>query len=121
MYHSVKPLILASTSPRRQDFLRWMGLQYSVEAADIDESRKPEEAPEIFVQRLAKEKGAVIAEKFPAHWVVSGDTAVCLDSQVLGKPQDGEDAVQMLMQLSGRTHSVLSAYSVMHQQKGIVE
>ncbi len=121
MYTSIEPLVLASASPRRQDFLRWMGLQYRVDVADIDESWNSEESPEIFVQRLAKEKGIVVAGKFPSHWVVSGDTVVCLDSQILGKPQDAEDAVQMLMQLSGRTHNVLSAYSVMHQQKGVAE
>ncbi len=121
MYSNSAPVILASASPRRQDFLSWMGVQYRVEVADIDESRKQGEPPEIFVQRLAKEKGTVVAEKFPLYWVISGDTVVCLDSQVLGKPQDREDAVQMLMQLSGRTHSVLSAYSVIHQQKGIAE
>lgn len=121
MYTNAEPLILASASPRRQDFLRWMGLRYEVKAADIDEARRPGEAPEVFVLRLARQKGAAVAADFPAHWVISGDTVVCLESQVLGKPQDSEDAVQMLMQLSGRTHSVLSAYSVIHQQKGIAE
>ncbi len=121
MYCSNEPLILASASPRRQDFLRWMGLEYQVEAAAIDESRREGEAPVSFVQRLAMEKGAAVAVNFPAHWVISGDTVVCLDSQVLGKPQDKTEAVEMLMQLAGRTHSVLSAYSVIHRQRGIAE
>ncbi len=121
MYCSNEPLILASASPRRQDFLRWMGLEYQIEAAAIDESRREGEAPVSFVQRLAIEKGAAVAANFPAHWVISGDTVVCLDSQVLGKPQGKTEAVEMLMRLAGRTHSVLSAYSVIHRQRGIAE
>ncbi len=121
MYCNDAPLILASASPRRQDFLRWMGLHCQIEAADIDESRREGEEPESFVLRLAREKGEAVARNFPSHWVISGDTVVCLDSQVLGKPQGREEAVAMLMQLSGRTHRVLSAYSVIHQQQGIAE
>lgn len=119
MYRNHGPLILASGSPRRQEFLKWMGLKYRVEVADIDESRWQNEEPEAFVLRLAREKGEAVAEGFPASWIVSGDTIVCLESQVLGKPQNSEEAVEVLMLLSGRTHTVLSAYSVLCKERGI--
>lgn len=121
MYRNHGPLILASGSPRRQEFLKWMGLKYRVEVADIDESRWLGEEPQSFVLRLAREKGEAVAGRFPGHWIVSGDTIVSLQSQVLGKPATREQAVEMLMALSGKTHTVFSAYSVIQQEKGIGE
>ena len=121
MYHNNGPFILASGSPRRQEFMRWMGLNYTVESADIDESRWPGEAPESYVCRLAGEKGRAVATKHLDSWVVSGDTIVCLDDDVLGKPENEEHAVEMLMRLSGRRHVVLSAWSILNLERGISE
>ncbi len=112
MYQNQAPIILASASPRREEFLRWMGLSYSIEVADIDESQTENERPEAFVLRLAREKGEIIASRFPDCYVISGDTVVCLGTEILGKPENRSEAVAMLMRLSGQTHTVFSAYSV---------
>lgn len=120
IYHTSKPLILASSSPRRQRYLHDLGLQYRVHAADIDEERLPGEEPQAFVRRLAVEKARPVMELFPASWVVAADTVVSLADSVLGKPQDSADAVSMLMQLSGKEHWVRTGICLACCQEGVV-
>ena len=111
-----KKIILASASPRRKFLLEMLGFDFSVIPADIDEHhiplpKKPEEA----VRELAAIKAAAIADKtdFPAI-VIAADTIVVLNStQVLNKPKDADDAIQMLHTLSGKTHTVFTGITVM--------
>jgi len=105
-------LILASQSPRRRELLAQAGFAFSVEAADIDESRLADEAPEAYVRRLALEKARVIAARRPGATVVGSDTTVVLDGAVLNKPQDVEDARRMLLALAGRAHAVHTGVAV---------
>src|SRR5919201_5963878 len=98
-------VILASGSPRRRELLRMIGIAHEVMPADIDESYLPGEPPLAHAERLASEKGAVIAARHPDSVVISADTIVVIDDHVLGKPRDGADAQRMLRQLSGRTHT----------------
>ena len=104
-------LILASASPRRADLLAQLGLAFTVKAADIDETRLPGESVEDMVHRLALTKAATAArgETLP---VLGADTAVMIDDQMLGKPADRVEGLQMLSLLSGRTHQVLTAIAV---------
>ncbi len=80
----------------------------------IVEEPLPGEDPEGFVRRMAQEKAFAVGQNFPESWVIGGDTVVCLDTAILGKPADAEDAVVMLMALSGREHLVRSAFCVAH-------
>lgn len=121
MYTTCGELILASGSPRRREFLRLMGLQFTVRSIDIDETRRPGERPDLFVCRLAREKGEPVAAGNPSAWVVSGDTIVCLGTEIFGKPESEDHAVAMLMRLAGRSHHVLSAWSLLHRDRGISE
>ncbi len=107
--------ILASQSPRRADLLARYGLRFTVRPADIDETRQPDEAPDDFVLRLAVEKAAAVDGG--ALPVLGADTVVVLGRKVLGKPQDRADALDMLAQLSGRSHEVLTAVCVRDQQR----
>lgn len=102
-------VILASGSPRRHDLLQMIGIAHEVVPADIDESYAPGEGPVAHVERLAREKGAEIAGRFPGALVISADTIVVIDGEVLGKPCDPAEARRMLVRLSGRTHTVLTA------------
>jgi septum formation protein len=104
-------LILASASPRRRDLLDQLGVRYTVEPADIDESRAPGETPEDYVRRMAREKAAALVGLHPGPdvAVLAADTTVVLDGDALGKPRDHADALAMLARLSGRTHLVLTA------------
>lgn len=101
-------LILASASPRRAEILQRLGLQFTIQPADIDETPQPGETPMELAERLAREKADRIATEHPGAVVVGSDTIVVVDEAVLGKPVDPDDAVQMLGLLSGRTHTVLT-------------
>ena len=108
-------LHLASQSPRRRELLARLGLAFGVLDIDITEQRQPEEAPEDYVRRVAREKagaGLLQVMQAPDVLVIGADTEVVLDGEVFGKPADATDAAAMLRRLSGRTHRVLSAVSV---------
>ncbi len=102
-------VVLASASPRRHDLLEMIGIAHVVLPADIDESYRDGELPRAGAERVAREKGALIAATQKDVLVISADTIVVIDDRVLGKPTGGNDAQRMLRQLSGRTHEVLTA------------
>ncbi|MDP2903213.1 MAG: Maf family protein [Methylovulum sp.] len=106
-------LILASASPRRQELLDQIQVTYTIFPVDIDETPLPNEAPLAYVQRLAAEKSAVCATFVGKTTpILAADTAVVLDSLILGKPKDKEDGLAMLRLLSGKTHQVYTAISL---------
>jgi len=106
------PIVLASASPRRRDLLRAAGIQFEVDAPIVDETRRPSEAAEAYVERMAREKAAAVAARHPARVVLAADTIVVVGERVLGKPIDAVDAVAMLRALSGRSHVVMTAVAV---------
>src|SRR5215470_6966831 len=101
-------LILASASPRRAELLRNAGIEFTVEPSHIPEEPQPGEGPMELAKRLAREKAREVFRRNPARFVLSADTAVVIDAQVLAKPEDAADAVRMLRLLSGRTHDVIT-------------
>lgn len=101
-------LILASGSPRRREFLARLGLDFVVVVPDVDESVRPGETPEAYVERVAVAKAAAVV----GGVVLAADTAVILDGEILGKPVSDDDARAMLRRLQGRTHRVLTAVAV---------
>jgi septum formation protein len=109
---NVKPLLLASASPRRAELLRAAGIEFDVLPAHADESLQSDEAPEAYVRRLARAKTLVVLPSAQGRVVVGADTAVVLEGEILGKPADGADGERMLRQLSGRTHQVMTAICV---------
>lgn len=121
MYKALQPLILGSGSPRRREFFNDLGLDYTVQIATIDETAKSGELPEAFVSRMAEEKAEDICLKNKESWVIAADTIVCLNNNILGKPKDAEDAVEMLCSLSGREHTVLTSFCLMNLSKQFVE
>ncbi len=121
MFTALKPLVLASASPRRQQFLRDLGLDFTCLPADIDETPLPGERPAEFAQRLAVEKAETAAALSPASWVIGADTVVTLDSQIIGKPNDSSHALEILRVLRGRTHQVITGLSLICQQEGCTE
>lgn len=105
---SLPRLHLASTSPRRREILQSLGVEFEIVMVETDESALPGEAPGELVLRLAIAK----AEAAGAEYVLGSDTVVVLGDRVLGKPIDADDAVNMLLALSGRTHSVLTGVAL---------
>lgn len=114
------PLILASASPRRAEILAMLGLDHRVIPAHVDETRRPGEAPEVYVERLAREKAAAVHDRAPGSWVLAGDTTVAVGDQVLEKPVDREDAVRMLLSLQDREHRVATGLALAAPQGGLV-
>ena len=101
-------LVLASASPRRAALLREAGWPFEVAPVDLDETLRPGETAQAYVERLAQAKAAAAASKDPEAVVLGADTTVVVQGQVLGKPVDSADAARMLRLLSGRTHDVLT-------------
>ena len=100
------PLILASGSPRRAQWLEAMRIPFEKQAPEVDETPLIDEPPGEMVLRLAETKAEVIARGNPGRWVLAADTTVALDEHVLGKPEHADDAVRMLLLLQNRVHQV---------------
>jgi septum formation protein len=111
-------LVLASASPRRAELLRAAGIPFEVAVADVDEAQHLGEDAETYVRRLAGDKAARIAGRHPGRAVLGADTAVVLDGEVLGKPRDVAEAVEMLSRLSGRSHRVLTGVCLIDPSGG---
>jgi septum formation protein len=113
-----RPLIyLASASPRRSELLRQVGVAHEVRPVELDETRRPGEAPAAYVERLAEAKARTLWASLPAGErlpVLAADTTVALDGEVFGKPSSRDEAIDMLSRLSGRTHEVHTAVAVLH-------
>lgn len=127
----LKPVYLASQSPRRLELLRQIGLAPAVlllrngaGRVDVDETPLPNEPALDYVMRLARLKGAAgehaRQHRRLADWpIVAADTTVTLDGQILGKPADAADAAAMLRRYSGRSHSVLTGVSVVFRGQSV--
>jgi septum formation protein len=115
-----KPLlVLASTSPRRRELLALGGWMFHTRPADVDESRRPGEAPGPYVLRLAESKARTCAASAHKDLILlAADTAVSDGETILGKPQDMAEAVAMLRRLRGRTHQVYTGIAVMGMSNG---
>ncbi len=108
-----KSLILASASPRRLELLSQLGIQVTVNPADIDETVQADESAVSLVQRLAVGKACALGDhSLP---VLGADTVVSVDNCLLGKPCNKSDAINMLLQLSDKIHQVVSGVCVRYQ------
>ena len=116
MYKTIAPLVLASQSPRRRDFLQQMGIEFTSTSSDIEELQFAGESAADFVSRMALEKALAVAAEFSDSWILSADTIVVLDDKILGKPVDKIDAIRMLTAISGNWHRVLTAFTL-HQPR----
>ena len=106
-------ICLGSASPRRAELLAQLGIPFVVKTADVDESVRPGEGPMEYVERLALDKATAIADGMEQSLpVLTADTAVVVDAEILGKPRDRAHALAMMEQLSGRSHQVYTAIAV---------
>jgi septum formation protein len=118
-------IYLASHSPRRRELLKQIGVSHDLlllrnragRALDVDEALHAKESPDDYVQRLCLEKAGVATRVLalrglPQQPLLAADTTVCVDGDVLGKPQDARDAAAMLQRLSARSHEVFTAVAL---------
>ncbi|MEC8382247.1 MAG: Maf family protein [Myxococcota bacterium] len=113
-------LILASGSPRRRSLLRTCGIPIAeVVPSNIPEERQQDESPTQYTIRLSREKAT--AQRHRNAYVLAADTIVCLNELVLEKPQNDIDASRMLETLSGRWHTVVTAWAIAHHPQNLSE
>jgi septum formation protein len=118
-------IYLASRSPRRRELLKQVGLPFELlmfreqapRSPDVDETPLSGEAPDVYVQRIARTKVVIAARlvlerNLPWHNVLSADTTVALGDKILSKPVDNNEAMAMLRELSGKTHDVHTAIAM---------
>ena len=114
----MKNIVLASTSPRRQELLENVGLIFDIVSPDYDENILNKSFSYELIETVADKKGESVAKKcnFPAI-IISADTVVIFNNIVLGKPKDFDDAFKMLKLLNGQTHKVVTAVCVFDNEK----
>lgn len=103
-------IVLASASPRRQQLLQRLGLEFAIAVADIEERAIGGATPEEVTARVAEAKNRALHR--PGQITIAADTAVVLDGEILGKPGSPEEATAMLVRLRGRAHRVMTAIAV---------
>ena len=112
-------LILASNSPRRRQLLALTGIPFMVSVADVDESRFVNETPPDYVLRLAETKARAI-QADADQVVLAADTTVVTGSDILGKPRDEAEAIDMLRRLRGHTHQVYTGIALLRARDGFL-
>ncbi len=110
-------IILASNSPRRKQFLKDLGLTFTVKPANVNEEYPSQLQGKDIALYIAQQKASVFTNLNTNEMVITCDTIVWIDNEALGKPENREKAIQMLQQLSGKTHEVISAVCIKSNQK----
>ena len=111
---SAPSLLLASSSPRRQELLHAAGFEFRVTAPSVTEKTDPHLTAREVTAWNAMRKGLIIARAHPGEIVLAADTVVVLGPEIIGKPNDIDDAMRILGRLSGRSHHVCSSVFVAH-------
>jgi septum formation protein len=112
--------ILASASPRRNELLKNIGLEFTVEPGDVDETGGDGEPPRDLALRLSREKAQAISRRHPDAWVLGADTVVVIGEEVMGKPKTPAEARDMLGKLSGREHRVFTGFTIAGERAGVL-
>lgn len=105
-------IILASTSPRRSELLKNIGVEFELATGNVLERPHPDEAPPDYITRVARAKVMAVARQHESGLIIGADTVVVLDGQLLGKPENEQDAERMLTRLSGRWHAVMTGVAL---------
>ncbi len=117
-------LVLASNSPRRRQLLTLLGVPFTVQAVEVDETPQSGEKPLDYVQRLARSKALQAAQKVAASaFILAADTTVAMEEAagtwtIFGKPADAQEAEEMLLRLRGRTHFVFTGLALLRNADG---
>lgn len=108
----MKTIILASASPRRKELLEQIGLRFKVEPADYQEPAYSGTEPHEFAKRISLEKANTVAVRHKDAIVIAADTFIVSDGRLLGKPHTEIEARKMLEVINGRSHSVITGFSI---------
>ncbi|MBN1367680.1 MAG: septum formation inhibitor Maf [Dehalococcoidales bacterium] len=108
----MKKIILASGSPRRKELLEKIGLKFEVEAGDIEEDLNVGLPPRELAEKLSLQKAQAAAEKYPDAIIIAADTIGVFEGKIIGKPHAATEAKKMLSMLSGKSHLVITGYTI---------
>ena len=112
-----KKIILASKSPRRQELLRLMDVDFRIVLKDVDESYPDNLSPEEIAVYIAEKKARAFDEEINDEIVLTADTIVAIDGKILGKPENADQAAEMLGILSGKVHRVVTGVCLLYKHK----
>ena len=112
-----RPLILASSSPRRQYLMNEAGFQFRIEKPDVDESWPPALPLHQVARYLAAKKAEYFRPSMKEEIILAADTVVIINDQIINKPGDRDEAIQMLTQLSGQTHMVMTGVCIISRER----
>lgn len=112
----MKQIVLRSSSPRRKELLEKAGYTFLIDPSDVDETMNDQLTPMENVKRLGLCKALHNKEKYPNDILIGCDTIVVFENQIYGKPKDEEDAYQMLKNLSGKKHQVMSGVGIIYKK-----
>ena len=115
--NSIPKIILASKSPRRQELLRLMDLEFEVVLKEVDESYPDGLTPQEVAIYIARKKAEAFDETIGDEVVLTADTIVCVDGRILGKPETPEHAIEMLQTLSGKVHQVITGVCLLYKHR----
>ncbi len=115
LFRALRPLVLASKSPRREELLAKLGLSFEIHPAGIEEPPPSGEPPAAYTLSLARLKAKAVASHFPEKAILAADTVVVCEGKILGKPRHRAEAQEMLRLLSGNHHEVITAYVILFQ------
>ena len=113
-------LILASNSPRRKDALKRLQIPFIVVQNTINEKKESARShgdPESVARYLSYCKAEAVANRYPDHFILGMDTIVVINQQVIGKPYSEDDALNILRELSGNWHTVITAITLCNKKK----
>lgn len=110
-------IVLASQSPRRKQLLQWAEIDFEIMVADTDESFPENLIPRDAAIHIATQKAKAIQQKAGDKIIIAADTIVVLNNQIIGKPVDRKDAIQILNKLSGNHHKVITAVVILKNEK----
>ena len=112
MTNQFPPIILASKSPRRQELLKLMGIDFRIVLKEVDETYPDKLSPHEIALYISEKKARAFDELIEDEIVITADTIVVIDGEILGKPENDEHAIEILSTLSGNMHEVITAVSL---------
>lgn len=114
----MKKIILASASPRRREILRLTGLKFSVDAGDYDEDMESSLPPPALARFLSQEKAQSVAGRHKHALIIAADTFIVFGGEILGKPHTEGEALRMLTALNGKSHTVITGFTILDTDTG---
>ncbi len=111
-------IVLASASPRRKELLALAGLKFTVDAGDYEEDLGLNLKPHDLAKFLSREKARAVSHKYRNALIIAADTFIVFRNELMGKPHTEKEAARMLTLLSGKSHAVITGYTVLDTKSG---